>query len=225
MPTCRMPSPATANGWLEIVSHLLSDAVKFTEQGAIVIARARAGSLERSVVLHCSVRDTGISIAPDKIARIFQPSWGGTSSTRRFGGTRLSLSILAAARRDDGRPAFWVESSPSAAATSQFTLRLERQPARPTCAAAQWTGMRAAGDGREPERARRARTPALRYWGFQVAAAGVADEAERLLQERAGFGQHFELALFDETQPGTVELLRRIAPPNAGRACCCCARR
>ncbi|MFO1359700.1 PAS domain S-box protein [Plasticicumulans sp.] len=209
-----VPDAVTGDGerLAQIVSHLLSNAVKFTEQGEIVV-RVRAQEVsEQSVVLHCSVRDTGIGIAPDKIARIFQPFvQGDTSSTRRFGGTGLGLSISQRlAEMMGGR--LWVESSPERGSDFQFTLRLERQPARPDVRRGpEWTGMRALVMAAS-QSARAVLERQLRYWGFQVAAAGVADEAERLLQERAGFGQHFELALFDETQPGTVELLRRIAP-------------
>jgi len=55
----------------------------------------------------------------------------------------------------------------------------------------------------------------LRYWGFQVATAATTDDAQRLLHERAEIGQRFELALLDETQPGTAELLRRLAVGEA----------
>ena len=78
----------------QVLINLGGNAIKFTEQGEVVIA-VRVG--ERSadgVTLLFSVRDTGIGIAPEQRARIFSGfSQAEASTTRRFGGTGLGLAI------------------------------------------------------------------------------------------------------------------------------------
>jgi len=78
----------------QIVLNLLSNAIKFTDKGEVVL-RVGCGPREESGTLFCfSVRDTGIGIAPDKQALIFEAfSQADTSVTRRFGGTGLGLAI------------------------------------------------------------------------------------------------------------------------------------
>jgi CheY-like chemotaxis protein/HPt (histidine-containing phosphotransfer) domain-containing protein len=72
----------------------VSNAIKFTRRGEVVIAaRVRAADGGRREI-ECSVTDTGIGMSPDALAKIFQPfSQADDSITRRFGGTGLGLSI------------------------------------------------------------------------------------------------------------------------------------
>ncbi|PLK49801.1 ATP-binding protein [Uliginosibacterium sp. TH139] len=77
----------------QIISNLLGNAVKFTEQGSITI-EARLLNLAGTEQLAIAVRDTGIGIAQDKQALIFDAfSQEDETTTRRFGGTGLGLSI------------------------------------------------------------------------------------------------------------------------------------
>jgi len=78
----------------QIILNLLSNAIKFTDRGEVVL-RVRCESREDcTAFLHFSVRDTGIGIAPDKQAFIFERfSQADGSVTRRFGGTGLGLAI------------------------------------------------------------------------------------------------------------------------------------
>ena len=88
----------------QVLMNLVSNAVKFTERGAVLVdverIPAAAGGPEtapgdpRSVMLRCSVRDTGIGIAADKLPRLFREfSQADSSVGRRYGGTGLGLSI------------------------------------------------------------------------------------------------------------------------------------
>ncbi len=71
-----------------------SNAVKFTEQGRVVLRAWVLTGTPDSVRLHFEVEDTGIGIAQDKLPRIFDPfEQADTSTTRRFGGTGLGLAI------------------------------------------------------------------------------------------------------------------------------------
>jgi signal transduction histidine kinase/ligand-binding sensor domain-containing protein/CheY-like chemotaxis protein len=79
----------------QILVNLLNNAVKFTEQGEVVVAvdcPSEVTSPTRE--LHFSVRDTGIGIPPDQIEAMFQPfTQMDVSMARRFGGTGLGLAI------------------------------------------------------------------------------------------------------------------------------------
>ncbi len=78
----------------QILLNLVSNAIKFTDQGGVTIC-VRYQELGRSAGrLHLEVTDTGIGIAPDKQADLFEPfTQADSSTTRKYGGTGLGLSI------------------------------------------------------------------------------------------------------------------------------------
>lgn len=78
----------------QVIHNLLSNAVKFTDRGEVsyVVRGERLG--ENRVRFDFVVTDSGAGIAPDDLARLFQPfTQVDASSTRRFGGTGLGLTI------------------------------------------------------------------------------------------------------------------------------------
>jgi signal transduction histidine kinase/CheY-like chemotaxis protein len=81
----------------QILVNLVGNAVKFTEQGEILILAQqvnRPSPHGESPFLHFSVRDTGIGIPPDKLGSLFQAfTQVDASSTRKYGGTGLGLAI------------------------------------------------------------------------------------------------------------------------------------
>lgn len=79
----------------QVIQNLLSNAVKFTESGGEVVYRVSGEKIsERRVRFRFAVRDSGAGIAPEDVGRLFQPfSQLDSSSTRRFGGTGLGLTI------------------------------------------------------------------------------------------------------------------------------------
>ncbi len=78
----------------QILLNLLSNAVKFTNAGHVSV-RAVLESIDTNVNIGISVQDTGIGIAPDAVARLFQPfEQAESGTTRRFGGTGLGLAIV-----------------------------------------------------------------------------------------------------------------------------------
>ena len=78
----------------QVLTNLTSNALKFTEQGEVVVAASVLKSAEQTVTLKFSVTDTGIGIAPEAQARIFEGfSQADGSMTRKYGGTGLGLTI------------------------------------------------------------------------------------------------------------------------------------
>ncbi len=78
----------------QVLVNLFGNAVKFTEKGSVTVHVSLQEEDERSVLLRFEVRDTGIGIPPEALPRIFHAfSQGDGSTTRRFGGTGLGLTI------------------------------------------------------------------------------------------------------------------------------------
>ncbi|PZP28354.1 MAG: hypothetical protein DI603_19515 [Roseateles depolymerans] len=115
----------------QILLNLLSNAVKFTEVGEVRI-ELDARPLASGVELHFTVSDTGIGLAPEGLARLFQSfSQADASTTRKYGGTGLGLAISRRmAELMGGR--MWAESDgPGQGARFHFTLQAEVATALP----------------------------------------------------------------------------------------------
>jgi len=80
----------------QVLLNLVGNALKFTEQGTVTlrVSLADPGASGAARTVRFRVRDTGIGIAPDRLATVFEAfSQADTSITRRFGGTGLGLTI------------------------------------------------------------------------------------------------------------------------------------
>ncbi|HEX3633051.1 MAG TPA: ATP-binding protein, partial [Casimicrobiaceae bacterium] len=109
----------------QIVTNLIGNALKFTERGSVSVSATLDPTDRVGVALHLRVADTGIGIAADKRAEIFEAfRQGDGSTTRRFGGTGRGLTISAPlAGLMDGR--IWVDSEPGAGSTFHVVLPFE----------------------------------------------------------------------------------------------------
>ena len=106
----------------QVLVNLLSNAIKFTHRGEVVITVSGATLDDQRQEISFAVRDTGIGIAEDQQATLFQSfSQVDTSTTRKYGGTGLGLAISRRlAEMMGGR--MWVESAVGAGSTFSFTI-------------------------------------------------------------------------------------------------------
>jgi two-component system, sensor histidine kinase and response regulator len=186
----------------QILVNLLGNAVKFTERGGIEVGVELAGRGDREVRLAFAVRDTGVGISEDKLERIFLPfEQADTSTTRRFGGTGLGLTIASRLVSLMGGQ-IGVESRPGVGATFRFTARF---------------GEAAGAAG--PVRVRRLEAmevlviedsvfnrailvEMLISWRMRPTLAAGPTEAVSILKRAADEGRSFALAMVDEDLPG-----------------------
>ncbi len=107
----------------QILSNLVSNALKFTEEGLISVS-VRSTKEADSIHLEFEVKDTGIGLSTAQKARLFQPfNQGDESISRRYGGTGLGLAICKQlATLMDGD--IWVESQLGKGASFYFTVKV-----------------------------------------------------------------------------------------------------
>ena len=109
----------------QILTNLVNNAVKFTEQGEICVKVELLEQTGHKVQLKFSVRDTGIGMTPEQCAKLFQAfTQADMSTTRKHGGTGLGLTISRKlVEMMGGR--IWIESTPGVGSTFLFTVWLE----------------------------------------------------------------------------------------------------
>ena len=108
----------------QVLINLINNAIKFTESGEVALRVILQETVADRLNLHFALRDTGIGIPPEHQQRIFEAfSQQDTSTTRRFGGTGLGLTISRRlAELMGGR--IWVESRPGKGSTFHVVLWL-----------------------------------------------------------------------------------------------------
>jgi signal transduction histidine kinase/DNA-binding response OmpR family regulator/HPt (histidine-containing phosphotransfer) domain-containing protein len=116
----------------QVLANLLNNAVKFTEHGHVLLELLpQEAHRDGAMTLHFRVSDTGIGIPAEKHASIFEAfSQADGSTTRRYGGTGLGLTISATlVGLMSGR--LWLESTPGVGSTFHFTVRLHTAAGSP----------------------------------------------------------------------------------------------
>src|SRR5690606_18247756 len=109
----------------QVIHNLLSNAVKFTDVGEILYTVRGVRTGGRQVRFEFSVRDSGAGISPEDLERLFQPfTQVDASSTRRFGGTGLGLTISRRMAHIMGGD-ITVESAPGEGSTFTFSVEAE----------------------------------------------------------------------------------------------------
>jgi CheY-like chemotaxis protein len=188
----------------QVAINLVGNALKFTEQGEVVLDVRCESQGPDEVVLLFQVRDTGVGIAADQIDRIFQAfEQADTSTTRRFGGTGLGLAITSRLVALMGGHT-WVESTVGKGSTFSFTARFGLAAgaarAQPFTSVAQLTELPVlVVDDNATNRL--ILQEMLENHRMRPQTAASAAEALRLLREARAAGQPFPLLLTDVNMP------------------------
>lgn len=204
----------------QVMINLASNAIKFTPQGEVVISISQLASTASHTTLRFAVRDTGIGIAPESLRHIFTGfSQAEASTTRRFGGTGLGLTIsrkLVALMGGE----LSVQSSLGQGSTFAFTITLPMAPDA-SAATGHKNGAPVVSDLRvlvvdENPTAREVLGTMAASLGWQVDTAADGAAALALVQNRAKAGQApFQAMFIDWQMPGldgwqTIEQLQAI---------------
>ncbi len=200
----------------QVLVNLVGNAIKFTERGEVGVRVTQEPASEKQVLLHFAVRDTGIGVPKEQRERIFEPfRQADGSTTRRFGGTGLGLTISRQLVELMGGD-LWVEGGPGQG--SEFHFRV-------------WCGLREENGALGARRAgvrdlaglralvvddnetnRRVLDGMLKGWHMRPALAGSAELALAELRRAHAAGAAFSILLVDVHMPETdgFELVRRI---------------
>jgi signal transduction histidine kinase/DNA-binding response OmpR family regulator len=187
----------------QIVINLVGNAIKFTGHGEVVLGATVEGRSKDSLRVHFTVLDTGIGISKEKQKVIFEAfTQADGSTTRRFGGTGLGLTIssrLVEAMKGE----IWVESILNQGSCFHFTVPLGIAGQRPP-----------RSNNVEPVLAgrpvlivddsitnRRILTDMLWLWNMRPTAAASAQEALSYMARAAEVGEPFSLVLTDGHMP------------------------
>ncbi|MFC1975188.1 ABC transporter substrate-binding protein [Chloroflexota bacterium] len=107
----------------QVIVNLAGNAIKFTEQGEVVVDVEVESRIKDEIHLHFAISDTGIGISPDQQQLIFEAfAQADSSTTRKFGGTGLGLAISAQLVNIMGGR-IWIESQVDQGSTFHFTAR------------------------------------------------------------------------------------------------------
>jgi PAS domain S-box-containing protein len=201
----------------QIVDNLVGNAVKFTEQGEVVVRVEMTFRDADEVELHGVVTDTGIGIPADKLEAIFRPFvQADSSTTRRFGGTGLGLAIAAKlVALVGGR--IWVESVVGRGSAFHIVLRFRQSQSLAMgiveAKLANLTDLPIlVVDDNATQRGILVET--LRNWRMRPAAACGAAEAMEALNRARECGEPFSVILLDAQIPGTdvSALIAKMSP-------------
>jgi len=199
----------------QVLTNLVSNAIKFTEYGEVALTVALEEELGSEIWLRFAVRDTGIGIGAEQARRLFHPFLQADgSTTRKYGGTGLGLAIC---KRLVEMMAgeIWVESTPGLGSTFYFTacLGLQRHVRvgagsdRP--AALEGVRVLVVDDNRT---AQSVLCRTLESFSCVVVAVESGEAALEELERAGGAGQPYALVLMDLRLPGIdgIATARRI---------------
>lgn len=199
----------------QVLINLIGNALKFTQQGEVVVSVEPDSDENGRVGLLVHVRDTGIGMSAEQCSRLFGAfSQADSSTTRRFGGTGLGLAISKQIARLMGGD-ITVESQPGLGSTFHF-LAIFKKPADAETYAEQASalaGIRVLVVD-DNEASRELLETVLSGYGCSVAHAASGEEAIAELRRVALAGEpDYDLVLMDYMMPGLdgIEAARRIA--------------
>lgn len=208
IPTRLIGDPLRLN---QVLVNLVSNAIKFTDEGEIVITATLLDVDQEEVYLRLSVTDTGIGMDEAQRARLFNAfTQADTSTTRRFGGTGLGLAISQRIVKLMNQHGLGVLSSLGQGSTFFLELRLPIQQLQDQ------TGETALLECLQGKRilavednltTREMLTELLRSYNVMVRNCRSAEEASKILKQ-----EHFDAAIIDWQLPGIsgIEFCREL---------------
>jgi signal transduction histidine kinase/DNA-binding response OmpR family regulator len=195
----------------QVLINLVGNAVKFTESGSVVIYADPEPLVGASDIrIRFSIKDTGIGIAPAMLTNLFEPfRQADASTTRRFGGTGLGLTISKALVELMGGT-IGVESTLGVGSTFWFTLPFRNsadQPKHvlPTGEIARARVLLICDDPSTID----AYTRSLEGWNLRATVARSAIEGRDRLVRAAAAGEPFDVAIVS-VRPAGVEAIAFI---------------
>ena len=190
----------------QVLLNLLSNAVKFTDHGEVVLTVRASGDEQTEqgrLLLHFSVRDTGIGLSEQGKSRLFQKfSQADSSTTRKYGGTGLGLAISKLLAELMGGTMGVDSAGPGCGSSFHFTIQAPTTEL-PAGAKRNFIGEQPALKGKRilvvDDNATNRRILALQTakWGLVAQDTGSPDEALAMLQR-----EPFDLAILDMHMPG-----------------------
>jgi CheY-like chemotaxis protein len=206
----------------QVLLNLVSNAIKFTHRGQVIVDVTPVQVTEDDVVLRYSVHDSGIGLSADQIGRLFQPfTQADSSTTRKYGGTGLGLMIVRQLVDMMGGT-LSVDSRLDQGSTFAFTARFGRWHGRGSVSPPRVTDLSVhrALVVDDLDVARETLGTMLATIGVPVSAVGSGEAALAELERAAAAGERpYDLIFVDWQMPGLdgCETARRIKglPPSA----------
>jgi signal transduction histidine kinase/DNA-binding response OmpR family regulator len=202
VPDCLVGDPVRLR---QIVLNLVSNAIKFTEKGEVVVRTKVEAESADHVTLRISVTDTGIGIPAEKQKRIFEAfSQADSSTTRNYGGTGLGLTISSQLVGMMGGK-LEVSSTPGVGSTFEFTMRVGRgAQAETSRGRVAITNLRGLSTLIVDDHAvnRRILLGVLANWGMKPTAVDGSVAAMAELRRAELAGEPYGLVLLDVMMPG-----------------------
>jgi len=205
----------------QILINYANNAVKFTEQGEIVVQLRVLEKTATEVLLRGSVRDTGIGLSAEAMGRLFQSfQQADTSTTRKYGGTGLGLAISKKLAELMGGEV-GVDSVEGQGSTFWFTARLglasEAKRRRPLAEDVRGQPVLVVDDNAQ---ARAVIADLLLNMGFVVSEAADGPSALEALVDAEKAGRPFTILLLDWQMPGMdgIEVARRLGDGRLAHA-------
>ena len=188
----------------QILVNLISNAIKFTAQGEVIIRASLVSETASEVLLRFAVRDSGIGIPADKLGRLFVKfSQVDSSTTRTYGGTGLGLAISKQLAELMGGE-IGVQSEAGQGSEFWFTVRLANASVREPAAAlapADLRGVRVLVVDDRPVN-REIFLVLLKSWGLRPAEAADGLSAMQALAQAQAAQDPFAIAILDMQMPG-----------------------
>jgi len=198
----------------QILLNLTNNAIKFTDHGEIVVSTKLVSKTEDQATLSFDVRDTGIGMTAEQAAKLFQPfTQADTSTTRKYGGTGLGLTISKRlVEMMDGQ--IGVDSEPGKGSTFHFTADFKlasQEMEKRSRQVGDLKGMRVlvVDDSTTSQNIFK---ETLESFSFEVAVADSGEKALAEFKKAADRGQSYNLIIMDWKMPGMdgIETSRKI---------------